>query len=146
KSGHRPVPVDEQGFRAVWDALTKEDLDGSFIRRARAAKDSFGYHIAFSFDTAGTDRHARTTPASTGTSDSALELNVYDDRESVAFIARRDGSIASCRLIGRTAGRNGAALEWLAGDTFLGTLGERKLLSRGNRCLETAPAARAVRS
>ena len=87
-SGHRPVPVDEQGFRAVWDALTKEDLDGSFIRRARAAKDSFGYHIAFSFDTAGTDRHARTTPASTGTSDSALELNVYDDRESVAIINR----------------------------------------------------------
>lgn len=51
RSGHRPSPVDEQGFRDVWAALTKMDLDGSFARHARAARDSLGYHIAFSFET-----------------------------------------------------------------------------------------------
>jgi D-alanine-D-alanine ligase-like ATP-grasp enzyme/L-alanine-DL-glutamate epimerase-like enolase superfamily enzyme len=137
RTGHQPRLVDEDEFRSVWSTLSEVDLDGSFGRRARPAKDAIGHHIGYSFVTGG--------PAGVPVTGEAGPPNVYDDAESVALTGELDRRLLASLLIAREAEASGARVEWLASDTLLTSAGDRRLLFKGNRSTESVPATKAVR-
>lgn len=72
--------------------------------------------------------------------------NRYDDPDSVALLGQLDHRLLSSLLIAREAERSGATIEWLATDAFIASIHDRDLLFRGNRCTESVPATKVVRS
>ncbi|QSB15249.1 CapA family protein [Natronosporangium hydrolyticum] len=135
-TNHRPSPVDEASFEALWSALVSHDLDHSFQRLAHRGRDEYGFYLGYAFTTAAVT--PTTDPGANGE-------NVYDDPESTALLRMLDQRLLPSLLIAKEAELDGASIDWLASDTFVASLGEQRLLFKGNRCLESVPATKVVR-
>ena len=145
RTDHDPTPVAGEHFDAVWTMLSKQDIDGSFNRCARAERDSLGNHIRYTFTTISQQSKDRLLTTAAPSSIDQTTPNQYDDPASIALHEQLGRWLLSSALIRREAERAGAKVERLSSDTFLAELSGRRLLFVGNRCTESVPAARLVK-